>query len=361
MKKIQNEVIIYFNSNNNTINLIKAPGGELVGAKFYSEIAEGNLFCESVFIKNINSILKEAKLNKENKYNIKLILPDEFFVTQTVNLNNKLSNHFFVKNKLVNFLELNDCYINYNKINSEKKFIIFEVCSIKKWIVNTFKKIKKVYNIKLKSIISESVSENMFFKQVGYFNEEKYILLKYLDHKAELKLFSNNKCQKKLSVNLNSSCENSSTFENICTSLQLVNLYESKKNVFKTTENTTGFFELIKFIKVLQQNKNLKVVVEGKENCKEFISQLKPLDNSINYINSKSLYGIYKNVESIQLIGALFFKERNNVNIYEFEYLNKGLNTILNGCNNAKIYLKYLLKQLKIKNRNIVVKQKTSD
>ena len=120
MKKQKQYVVIFCDVKNNNINLLVAPNKNLVGAKFYSQKLIGNIFCKSVFYKNITSVLRLANLNKNNSNIAKIVLPDEFFNYETVKLDNTFINNIAPKKYLKKLLPINYCLINYTKTNVNK-------------------------------------------------------------------------------------------------------------------------------------------------------------------------------------------------------------------------------------------------
>lgn len=353
MQKIKQDLILKLDVKNNIINLLVSQNKSIVNASLLTEKISGNIFCESVYYSNICNILKKVKQNKQTINKLKIVLPQDFFNIEIIKLNNTLKNNIFVKNEiLTNILNFNDYYINFKKWQIDKNFVYYNVCYIKKWVINSIEKIQKIFNINSVQIISSNIAQTEFFNN-NFFKESSFSFLKFIENNCELKVVNKGVvCKDLFFKNIKNSNLNNN-FALICKNLNLNNFYNEKQYMYEQNYKKESLETILKHINLLKQN-NTKVIVFSED---ETIFNLLKTYSSLEFLNFNKIAGKYKNIKDFDLVGALNMQNQFNLQVFNLNKLNTLKNKCLHTLVNVKLYCKFLFNKLTIKNKNIIIKE----
>ena len=357
MKKILKNLIVHFDLKLNKIYLLILENNNLQTANLICEDIVGNIFCESIFKKNLITVFKNIQLDKNYNYSLKVILPDEFFNIKTMSVNNNIKNNFFTKKAILEKLNANKNFIfNYKKININKNNIVFDTVYINKWLFKAVFNFAKIKKIRTNAILSENLAQINFIKNNSSFNNNNFILLSENNNNLIIKFIQESICKKSLIFNLNLKNYEESSFNSLCKSLSLTNFYKRKQSVFNNINNGLNVQNIVKAINNINKNNNYKIVVVSDDSNK-FTQQIINLDKTNKYINLSEMVNKINCLNNLELIGSLNNLDYNNLYCFNYELICKIKIKLNNFIENFRSFVNYFKPKKQQKFKNIKIKE----
>lgn len=355
MKKLSKKLTIELNKQLGKVYLFETFDEAFSKARILEEEISSPIILSS-FLCALKKLIKKANLSSAFNYTTNVVLPNCFFEREIIKIKNTFLNNFFVKNKLLShYNNFEKFLLNYKKLQTSSLFIMFEVCLIKKNIVNELKNINKQFNLNIKYIIDEKLSKTNFLVNNIKNISDEYILIDCKEQKFNIDLIKLNENKWSGFVERENK-GNSNTFADLCKSLMISPKFvQEKAESFKNEaiqDNET--LNLYNKIKGFDKNNNIEVFLIGHD-ASLVLSALKIIDNNLNINLINKMVGTYASNSNFTILGANYKLKNNEINAFSVNLTSKLIFTFKNCINNIKIYLSYL-KNKKNKNKSISVK-----